>query len=323
MEDVSDAVFRRLCRTVGADVCVTEFVNVETLLVGHPKAKRKIDLSGETGPTAIQIYGANPQNLEEAADIAAEANPAYLDINCGCWIPKIAARGAGAGWLKNPTAMVEMAGRIVKRMEGRLPVTVKTRLGIGTEDEMPIVELAKRLEGVGVRAMALHCRTAKQAYDGAADWSWATKVQKAVSIPVLVNGDLKTASDVKRALDETGCAGAMVGRASLLHPWIFREARALLDEGRVMEGPTVAERLAFLRLNLLANVEERGSPRGVMCLRRHLVGYLTGVPDGDALRMQMYRCDSLDGTLAILDAFETRLAETGDGFAPTLRAVGT
>src|SRR3954463_9041532 len=147
MEDVSDAVFRRLCRSLGADLCVTEFVNVEGLLRGCRNARRKLTLAADDQPTAIQIYGSNPERLAEAALVAEAAGPAFLDINCGCWVPKIAGRGAGAGWLRDPAAMVAMTKMVVERTS--LPVTVKTRIGLGPESEMPIVDLARRLEDAG------------------------------------------------------------------------------------------------------------------------------------------------------------------------------
>ena len=222
MEDVTDHVFRALCRARGADLCVTEFVNVEGLLRGCRKAAKKIQLAPEDQPTAIQIYGSDAERLVEAACVAESAGPAYVDINCGCWVPKIARRGAGAGWLREPDAMVEMAARVVKAVS--LPVTVKTRVGWGTETEMPIVDLARRFEDVGVSALTLHCRTAEMGHKGEADWSWAARARAVVSMPVIVNGDVNSAELAERALRETGCAGVMIGRRAIDHPWIDRKS---------------------------------------------------------------------------------------------------
>jgi tRNA-dihydrouridine synthase B len=300
MEDVTDTVFRRVCRNVGATVAMTEFVNVEGLLRGCRNARRKIQLAPDDGLTAVQIYGADPERLAEAARFAESAEPLFIDINCGCWVPKIAGRGAGAGWLRDPDAMVAMA-RLVVTSVG-VPVTVKTRIGLGPESHMPIVELARRLEDAGVAAITVHCRTAQMGHSGAADWSWAARARAAVQIPVLVNGDVKSAEDAKRALDETGCEGVMVGRRAIEHPWIFREARALLDGGPHPPGPSLAERFAMCREHLVANVERRGEPFGVHCTRRHLSGYLKGVPGAAALRQRLNGCDSLSGCLDILDS---------------------
>ncbi len=306
LEDVSDEVFRRLCRRLGATVCVTEFVNVEQLLAGAATARRKIFLAADDTLTGIQIYGANPERLAEAARIAEAADPLFIDINCGCWVPKICSRGAGAGWLRNPQAMVEMARLVVGMV--RHPVTVKTRIGWGPESDMPIVDLARRLEDVGVAAITIHCRTAQQGHNGAADWSWAKKVRDVVRIPVLVNGDVRSADDALRALTETGCAGAMVGRRAIAHPWIFREARALIDHGVTLPPPTRAERLALCREHLQLNVGVRGEPFGVHVTRRHFAGYLGDLPDAVELRKALNGCETLDGCLEILHASERLLA---------------
>jgi nifR3 family TIM-barrel protein len=300
LEDVSDAVFRRICRARGAEVCLTEFVNVEGLLRGCRNARRKIKLTDDDGLTAIQIYGANAQRLAEAARFAEEAQPLFLDINCGCWVPKIAGRGAGAGWLRDPAAMVAMAKMVVSSVS--LPVTVKTRIGYGPESHMPIVDLARRLEDAGISALTIHCRTAQMGHSGAADWSWAQRAREVVSIPVIVNGDVKSAADAARALDETGCAGVMVGRRAIDHPWIFREARAKLDHGVDLPGPTADERIDLCIEHLTANVETRGEPYGVHCTRRHVGGYLSGLPGAAQLRRALMLESSFAGCVEILSA---------------------
>jgi nifR3 family TIM-barrel protein len=310
MEDVTDRVFRAICRARGAHLCVTEFVNVEGLLRGCRKAAEKIDLAPDDAPTAIQIYGADPDRLEEAARVAEEARPAYIDINCGCWVPKIARRGAGAGWLREPEAMVAMAARVVKAVA--LPVTVKTRIGWGPESHMPIVDLARRLEDVGVRALTIHCRTAQMGHSGAADWSWARKAREATRFPVIVNGDVDSAEAAARALAETGAAGVMIGRRAIDHPWVFRETAHLLATGQPLPPPTREERLALCREQLRAAAAHRGELRGVRATRRYLGGYLSGLPGAAALRRRLLVCDSLEGCLGILDDYEAgRLAPEG------------
>ena len=306
MEDVTDVVFRRLCRKHGAQIAMTEFVNVEGLLRGCRNARRKIALADDDGLTAIQIYGADPERLAEAARFAEAAEPFFLDINCGCWVPKIAGRGAGAGWLRDPAAMVAMARRVSESVS--LPVTVKTRIGFGPESHMPIVDLARRLEDAGVRALTIHCRTAAMGHNGPADWSWAARAREVVSIPVFVNGDVRSAEDAERALRETGCAGVMVGRRAIEHPWVFREARALLEEGISLPGPTPAERVALCREHLIANVEARGENFGVKVTRRHLSGYLRGIPGAAALRQKLVVEPSLQGCLDLLDGALVSLA---------------
>jgi len=306
MEDVTDAVFRRLCRKFGAELCVTEFVTVEGLLRGCRNARRKMTLAPDDQPTAIQIYGSDPARLAEAAAVAEAAGPAFIDINCGCWVPKIAGRGAGAGWLRDPEAMVAMAGMVVRSVS--LPVTVKTRIGYGPESHMPIVDLARRLEDAGVAAITIHCRTAQMGHEGKADWSWARKAREVVSIPVIVNGDIKTADNAARALAETGCEGVMIGRRAIEHPWVFREVRSFLDHGVHVLPPTPKERIDLCREHLMGNVEARGESFGVKVTRRHWSGYLKGLPGAAALRQRLNTCDSLTGCLEILEGALERAA---------------
>jgi nifR3 family TIM-barrel protein len=314
MEDVTDVVFRRLCRNVGAELCLTEFVNVEGLLRGCRNARRKAMLGPGDEPTAIQIYGSDPDRLMEAARVAEAAGPAFIDINCGCWVPKIASRGAGAGWLRDPAAMVAMAARVVRAVS--LPVTVKTRIGWGPESHMPIVDLAPRLEEVGVAALTVHCRTADMGHRGPADWSWAAQAAARVTIPVIVNGDVRGAAEAKKALEETACAGVMVGRRAIEHPWVFREIRAWLDHGVALAPPSPAERFAMCKAHLEANTGARGEYFGVRVTRRHLAGYLKGLPGAAALRQRLLVEDSLARCLEILEGAEESLR----GWRPEIEA---
>jgi tRNA-dihydrouridine synthase B len=306
MEDVTDAVFRRLSRGLGAHLCYTEFVNVEGLLRGCRNARRKATLVADDTPTAIQIYGSDPERLVEAARVAEAANPTFIDINCGCWVPKIAGRGAGAGWLRDPDAMVAMATAVVRAVS--LPVTVKTRVGWGPESHMPIVDLAPRLEDAGVAALTVHCRTAAMGHNGQADWAWAARAAERVTIPVVVNGDVRSALDAKAALEQTGCAAVMVGRRAIDHPWVFREIRSLLDGGVEHAPPTFHERISFCRAHLEANVAARGEYHGVRVTRRHLSGYLRGLPGASALRQTLLACDTLPACIDVLEAARERLS---------------
>ncbi len=298
MEEVTDAAFRRVCRARGAELCVTEFVLADALAEHRADALAKIALAAHDTPTAIQIYGGDAAMLAEAATIAERAGPTYLDINCGCWAPKVTRAGAGAAWLADPAAMVAMAKLVVSRVA--LPVTVKTRIGLGPESHMPIVDLARRLEDAGVRAITIHCRTAKMGHDGDADWSWARKAREVVTIPVVVNGDVRSGDDAKRALDQTGCAGVMIGRRAMEHPWIFREARARLDGAPKPAAPTTSERLALCREHLLAIAEEHGPRRAVRTMRRYYPGYVGKLLEGRLLLKQLAATPTLEGTLEIL-----------------------
>lgn len=295
MEDVTDAVFRRVCRSVGAALCVTEFVGAEQIIADSQLARRRTALAPDDAQTAIQIYGADPDLLLAAARIAERAEPAFIDLNCGCWVPNIVRRGAGAGWLRDPGAMVEMARRSAAAVS--LPVTVKTRIGWGPESHMPIVDLARRLEDAGVAALTIHCRTAAMGHRGAADWAWAARAREVVSIPVIVNGDIRSADDAARALAETGCAAVMIGRAAIEHPWIFREARARLA-GTTVAPPTDHERCALYRALVEAGVAVRGARAGIAAAKRH-VGMLG--PLLPLYRAAVLRARTLDETIDVLD----------------------
>src|ERR1700722_19311850 len=306
MEDVTDVVFRRLCRKHGATLAMTEFVNTEGLLRGCRNARRKIELAEDDELTGIQIYGSNPERLAEAARVAEQAEPLFIDINCGCWVPKIAGRGAGAGWLRDPAAMVEMARRTAAGVS--VPVTVKTRIGLGPESHMPIVDLARRLEDAGVAAITIHCRTAVMGHSGAADWAWAARAREVVSIPVIVNGDVRSAADADRAMRETACKGVMVGRRAIEHPWVFRECRAKLDRGVDLAPPTPEERIALCLEHLAANCAVRGERFGCHVTRRHLSGYLSGIPGAGQVRRRLMECETYEACAAILNEARDRVA---------------
>jgi nifR3 family TIM-barrel protein len=299
MEELSCAVFRRICRARGADICVTEFALADALVQGDATALRKITLTPEDAPTAIQVYGANPAQLAEAASIAAAQDPAFIDINCGCWVPKVARGGAGAGWLRDPDAMVAMAAMVVRRVS--LPVTVKTRLGWGDEKELPISALARRLQDVGVRAITLHCRTARMGHSGQADWSWARRVREVVDIPVIVNGDVRTANDCQQAIESTGCAGVMIGRRALEHPFVFREARARLDHTPKPAAASVKERADLCREHLLLLEAAHGPVRARRAMAQWFPRYLGRVPAATEWLRELRSCPDIEAVLETLD----------------------
>lgn len=308
MEDVSDPLFRQLCREQGADLTYTEFVNVDGLLRGDRRALRKIQIAPGDSPLGIQIYGANPETLVEAARVAAASEPLLIDINCGCWVPKIARRGAGAGWLRDLSAMQEMVRAVARAVrEARdLPVTVKTRIGWG-DGESPVPELVRRLEDAGAAAITLHCRTALQRHEGQADWTWAALAKDLVGVPVIVNGGIMSGEDAPRALAETGCAGAMIARGAIGNPWIFREAKQALA-GEPVVRASAAERLAMCRRHFQLATAVRDERAGICAVRRHLAGYTSHMPGGAELRRTLHEHFTLAGCLDVLDRFGERLA---------------
>ena len=231
MEDVTYKSFRYMCKSFGADVMYTEFISSEALIREVEKTKRKMAIFDFDRPVAIQIYGSNIESMVLAAKVAEEAQPDFIDINFGCPMKKIAGKGAGAGLLREIPKMIQMAGEVVKAVN--LPVTAKTRLGWDHGD-MPIVEVAERLQDVGIKAIAIHGRTRSQLYTGEADWSLIAEVKRnqRISIPIIGNGDINGPEKARAFLNQSGVDALMIGRGAIGRPWIFREIRRYLETGR-------------------------------------------------------------------------------------------
>jgi len=288
MEEVSELPFRGVCRSLGADIVYTEFVNAEGLRREDPegpqRTRRKLLFRETERPVGIQLYGASELSMEIAAQIATAQEPDLIDINCGCWVSNVARRGAGAGLLKDLPQMREVVSRVVGATH--LPVTVKTRLGWDARS-IRIVEVARLLEDLGVQALTIHCRTRAQGNKGEVDYSWIPKVKEAVSMPVILNGGITTPQDVKDAFAETGCDGVMIGRGAIRHPWIFREARHFLETGRLLSPPTLEERVDLCLEHLRLAVEHGGEGYALVGLRRHYAGYFRGRRGAARLRAEL------------------------------------
>ena len=288
MEDVTELPFRLICRELGADIVYTEFVNAEGLLRedadGPRRTFRKLRFLEEERPLGIQLYGATSLSMERAAEIATEQNPDLIDINCGCWVSNVALRGAGAGLLRDLPQMKEVVRRVISATH--LPVTVKTRLG-WDGDSIQIVDVARMLEDLGVRALSLHCRTRSQGHKGAVDYSWIARVKEAVSMPVVLNGDVVTPQNVRDAFDTTGCDGVMIGRGAISHPWIFRDARHFLETGQLLPEPTLKERADLCIRHLQLCMEHDAERYALLGMRRHYSGYFRGLRGASQLRAEL------------------------------------
>ncbi|MEW5844020.1 MAG: tRNA dihydrouridine synthase DusB [Bacteroidota bacterium] len=285
MEDVTDIAYRRLCKELGADVVYTEFVNSDGLIRSNKKTERKLEITDEERPVGIQIYGGNLEPMIEAAKIAESKNPDLIDINAGCWVKKIAHRGAGAGLLKDPPYMQKMVESIVKVVN--LPVTVKTRIG-WDESSINIVEVAKRIEDAGASALTVHCRTRGQGHSGEPDWNWIPKVKEAVKIPVALNGGVFTAEDVKRAFNETNADAVMIARGAIDHPWIFREAKTLL-EGMECKVVSSHERIYTALKHLRYELEIKEAKAAIIPFRKYYSGYLKGLDNSHKVRQELMK----------------------------------
>jgi len=277
MEDVSDPPFRTLCKKHGADMMYTEFISSEGLIRDAVKSRQKLDIYEKERPIGIQIFGSEIDSMRRAAEITAASGPDVLDINYGCPVKKVACKGAGAGILQDIPKMVSMTKEIVEAVD--LPVTVKTRLG-WDDNSKYIVEVAERLQDVGIKAISIHGRTRAQMYKGEADWSLirAVKENPNMHIPVFGNGDIDTPEKALAYRKEYGVDGIMIGRGSIGNPWIFDEIKHYFATGEHLPSPTVSDRVEAARAHLVHSLEWKGERLGVVEMRRHYANYFRGLP---------------------------------------------
>ncbi|NVK26513.1 MAG: tRNA dihydrouridine synthase DusB [Flavobacteriia bacterium] len=307
MEDVSDPPFRALCKQHGADVMYTEFISSEGLIRDAAKSVQKLDIFEYERPIGIQIFGYDIDNMREAASIAAEANPDILDINYGCPVKKVSCKGAGAGILRDIPKMVSMTAEIVKAVDK--PVTVKTRLG-WDEDTKYIVEVAERLQDVGIKAISIHGRTRKQMYKGEADWSLIADVKNnpRMHIPVFGNGDIDTPEKAVEYRNRYGVDGIMIGRASIGYPWVFNEMKHYMKTGEHLPKPTIAERVAVARTHFEMALDWKGERLAINETRRHYTSYFKGLPNFKEYRTRLVTEDDAENVFAILREIEENYA---------------
>lgn len=300
MEDVSDPPFRRLCKEHGADVMYTEFISVEGLIRNAQKSLKKLDVFEYEKPIGIQIFGANLDSMIEATDVVTEAQPDILDINFGCPVKKVVNKGAGAGILKDIDKMVSLTKAIVKRTH--LPVTVKTRLG-WDHDSIKIIEVAERLQDVGIAALSIHGRTRSQMYKGEADWTLIKEVKKnpRIHIPIFGNGDVDSPEKAKLMRDEYGLDGCMIGRAAIGSPWIFNEIKHFFKTGKHLAPPTIKERVEVAKKHLIWSIEWKGIHSGIVETRRHYTNYFKGIPHFKEYKNKLVTTDNLDVLIQTLD----------------------
>ena len=300
MEDVSDPPFRALCKKHGADLMFTEFISSEGLIRDADKSTQKLDIYDFERPIGIQIFGNNIDSMMEATRICERVKPEIIDINYGCPVKKVANKGAGAGILRDIPKMVEMTKQIVNST--KLPVTVKTRLG-WDDNTKYIVEVAERLQDVGIQAISIHGRTRKQMYKGSADWTLikAVKDNPRMNIPVFGNGDINSPEKAKLMRDEFGLDGAMIGRASIGNPWIFNEIKHFLKTGKHLDRPTMIERVEACKQHLNHSIEWKGKVLGIAEMKRHYTNYFKGIIDFKSYRIKMVTSDTKEEIQETLD----------------------
>ncbi|MCF0178529.1 MAG: tRNA dihydrouridine synthase DusB [Bacteroidales bacterium] len=303
MEDVTDISFRYICKKYGAAMVYTEFISSDGLIRDVPGSLRKLQIYDYERPIGMQVYGHIPDAIVESAIRMQEAKPDVIDINFGCPVKKIAGRGAGSGMMKEPDKMVEITRRVVEAV--KVPVTVKTRLG-WDDDSKIIVELAERLQDVGIQGITIHGRTRAQLYKGEADWTLIGEVKKnpRMKIPVIGNGDIKSPEDALNAFEKYGVDGIMIGRASFGHPWIFQEIRHFLDTGEKLPPMSVKQRVELAKDHLAKSVEVKGERTGVLEMRRHLSCYFKGLENFKETRLKLVTLTDIPELYKTLDYIE-------------------
>ncbi|MCQ2283918.1 MAG: tRNA dihydrouridine synthase DusB [Bacteroidales bacterium] len=302
MEGVTDQAFRLICKQKGADVLISEFVSSDALSRVVEKSIRKMQFAESERPFGVQIFGHDEQSLVAAAQIAAEGNPDFIDINWGCPVKKIVSKGAGSAILQDIPKMVALTSAVVKSVN--LPVTVKTRLGWDSSNK-PIVEVAERLQDIGIQAIAIHGRTRAQMYSGEADWSLIGEVKNnpRMSIPVIGNGDITSAEKAIECKKQYGVDAVMVGRAAIGNPWIFQQIKDKLA-GRDVVLPTYAERVAAVVQQLHAAEQEKGERRAVLEMRSQYAGYFKGIVNFKSTRLQLMAATSIEECERLMQSYQ-------------------
>ena len=299
---VSESPFRRLCRRFGADVVVSEFVSAEGLRRGSEKTHAYLRFDDEERPIGVQIFGADPAAMAEAAALVEAAyQPDFLDINFGCPVKKVVSRNGGSGCLRD----LPLVERIIRAVAAAIsiPTTAKIRSG-WSEDSRNPVEIALRCQDAGARALTLHARSRTQMYSGTANWDEIAAVVAALEIPVIGNGDVWDGPAARRMRDHTGCAGIMIARGSHGAPWIFRDARAALDGAPAPPPPTVEERFEVVLEHARNAVSfERDEQRAMLEFRKHLGWYTKGLPNGRGLREELFRVSTLVEAELLLERY--------------------
>lgn len=300
MEDVSDPPFRAVCKDGGADLMYTEFISSEGLIRDAAKSRQKLDIFEYERPIGIQLFGGDIGNMVQSAEIATEVNPNLIDINYGCPVKAVACRGAGAALLQDIPKMVKMTAEIVKCTH--LPVTVKTRLG-WDDSTKNVVEVAERLQDIGIQALTIHGRTRVQMYKGSADWTLIARIKEnpRMKIPVFGNGDIDSPEKALEYKNKYGVDGVMIGRAAIGYPWIFNEIKHHIKYGETSTPPDMTERVRVVKKHLEFSVRWKGQRLGIFEMRRHYSNYFKGVPDFKPFRTKLVEVETQEEILNILD----------------------
>ena len=293
MAGVSDKIFRQLCKEYGADVLTTEFVSAEGIFRRNERTREYLDFDEIERPIGVQLFGANAQHMAEAArQVVDWVRPDFVDLNFGCPVNKVVCKNGGSALLKDCPTLSNVASEVVRTISP-MPVTAKIRIGWDA-DSVNAVHVARILADAGIAALTVHGRTRAQGYSGSADWNVIGEVAVAVPIPVIGNGDLSRAADIARRRSETGIAGAMIGRAAMSAPWIFRETKGYLTAGEIFDPPALDERWKLILRHCELIVREWGAEEpAIRSMRARLMAYSKSMPDAKRLRERFSHVSSL------------------------------
>ncbi len=305
MEDVTDISFRKICKEHGADILYTEFISSDALSRHVEKSKNKLDFHQNERPLAIQIFGADINAMIEAAKIAESYKPDFIDINWGCPVKKIVQKGAGSGILKDIPKMIKITSAVVNAVE--IPVTVKTRLG-WDENDKPIVDVALKLQDVGIAALCIHGRTRAQLYSGKADWSLikAVKQNPNINIPIIGNGDVIDEISAENKLKETGVDALMIGRAAIGNPWIFSQIKHYLNSGFFLPNVSLDEKIKTCLLHLTLSIESKGEKRAILEMRKHYSSYFKSMANFKQTKIELMNSMNYDCISKILEKYKNK-----------------
>ena len=308
MEDVSDPPFRALCKKHGADVMFTEFISSEGLIRDAAKSIQKLDIYKNERPVGIQIFGSNLESMLKSIEIVENTNPDIIDINYGCPVKKVVCKGAGAGILKDIPLMVKLTKEMVKKT--KLPVTVKTRLG-WDERSIKIVEVAERLQDVGIAAISIHGRTRSQMYKGKADWTLISDVKNnpRMKIPVFGNGDVDSPEAALKMKNKFGLDGAMIGRASIGNPWIFNQIKHYFKFGEKLEEPRIIDKIDIVKRHFEMSVKWKGPKLAIYETRKHYGRYFKGIENIKKFKIKLISSNSVEEVMAILNDLRDNFKE--------------
>lgn len=301
MEDVSDPPFRYVCKQYGADLMYTEFISSEGLIRDAMKSKQKLDIFDYERPIGIQIFGGDEEAMALCAKIVDATNPDLVDINFGCPVKKVVCKGAGAGVLKDIDLMVRLTKAVIKSTDK--PVTVKTRLG-WDDNSINIMEVAERLQDIGIQALSIHGRTRAQMYKGHSNWKYIADVKNnpRIKIPIFGNGDIDSVEKALEYKNTYGVDGIMIGRAAIGYPWIFNEIKHFFKTGEHLPKPTMANRVEVCRTHLTKSVEWKGEKLGVLEMRNHYANYFKGVPNFKETRTKLVMTPTFSEISDVLDS---------------------